>query len=132
VAFEWRDAGLVSLGAVAGALLRFGVSSLVPSPTFPYTTFPWATLFVNLAGALVIGMLVLPSGAEHTVRLLVVVGFLGSFTTLSTYSAETVELFRSGSTGLGVLNMIANGAGGPLMALAGWRLALAFGGAAAA
>lgn len=122
--FDWRDIGLVSAGAVVGALLRFGVSALIPSPTFPFVTFPWATLLVNLVGAFLIGALVLPSGVDHGTKMLVIVGFLGAFTTLSTYSFETVDLWRT-SQGLAVVNMVANGLGGPVMALAGWKLAVA-------
>ena len=112
------DAALVAVGAVAGALLRFGVSTWIPT-----RTFPWATLLVNLTGAFAIGLLMLPPpGAEPPVRLLVVVGFLGAFTTLSTYSFETIDLWRTGKTGLAVANMVANGAGGPLVAFVGWKL----------
>jgi CrcB protein len=125
VAFEWRDVALVAAGGVAGALARFGVSTLVPSPAFPFVPFPWATLLVNLAGAFLIGAVMLPAGAEHQVRLLVVVGFLGAFTTLSAYAFETVDLWRSGHVGLALANMAANGLGGPLLALAGWQAAAA-------
>ncbi|HUR62131.1 MAG TPA: fluoride efflux transporter CrcB [Candidatus Thermoplasmatota archaeon] len=114
---ELRDILFVAAGGIAGALLRFGVSTWVPT-----RTFPWATLAVNLAGAFLIGLLMLPSPAEHTTRLLVVVGFLGAFTTLSTYSFETVDLWRTGKQELAMANMVANGLGGPLLALAGWKL----------
>lgn len=111
------DSGLVAAGAIAGALLRFGVSILLPTKAFP-----WATLAVNLVGAFAIGLLMLPLPAEHSTRLLVVVGFLGAFTTLSTYSFETVDLWRSGHVALAMVNVAANGLGGPLLALAGWKL----------
>lgn len=112
-----RDLGLVAVGGIAGALLRFGVSSWIPTKSFP-----WATLLVNLLGAFAIGLLMLPAPPEHQTRLLVVVGFLGAFTTLSTYSLETVDLWRSGHAGFAVANVLANGVGGPLMAFLGWRL----------
>ncbi len=126
MAFELRDAGLVAAGAVVGGLARFGVSVLIPSPSVPLVTFPWATLLVNLLGAFAIGAIMLPSGAEHATRLLVVVGFLGAFTTLSTYSLETVDLWRTGHQGLAVTNMGLNGIGGPLMAIAGWQTVALF------
>lgn len=112
-----RDVLLVAVGGVAGALLRFGVSSWLPT-----RGFPWATLLVNLAGAFLIGLLMLPQPAEHSTRLLMVIGFLGAFTTLSTYSFETVDLWRSGHAGLAAANVAANGLGGPLLALLGWKL----------
>jgi len=110
------DALLVAAGAVPGALLRFAASTWIPTKGFP-----WATLLVNLAGAFAIGLLMMPEPAEHGVRLLVVVGFLGAFTTLSTYSFETVDLWRAGHLGMAAVNMVANGLGGPLLAVAGWK-----------
>jgi CrcB protein len=114
---DWKGIGLVSAGAIAGALLRFGVSTWIPTKTFP-----WATLLVNLGGAFAIGLLMLPEPAEHATRLLLVVGFLGAFTTLSTYSFETVDLWRSGHIRLAWANMAANGVGGPVMAVLGWKI----------
>jgi len=113
------DAGLVAVGAILGALVRFGVSTWLPTKSFP-----WATLTVNLAGAFAIGLVMLPAPAEHPTRLFVVVGFLGALTTLSTYSYETVDLWRSGRTSLALANVLANGVGGPFLALAGWKLKL--------
>ncbi len=118
---DWKAIGLVSAGAVPGALLRWGVSVLIPSTALPWPSFPWATLAVNLVGAFAIGWLVLPAGAEQATRYLIVIGFLGAFTTLSTYSVETVELWRFGHRDLALLNIALNGVGGPLMALAGWQ-----------
>ncbi len=121
MAMDWKGVALVAAGGALGALARFGVSSLLPP-----RGFPWHTLLVNLAGAFALGALVLDHGAEHRTRLLLAVGFLGAFTTLSTYSAETVDLWRTGHARLALANVAANGLGGPLMALAGWRLAAAF------
>ncbi|MEK6975872.1 MAG: fluoride efflux transporter CrcB [Candidatus Thermoplasmatota archaeon] len=117
----WRDVALVAVGGALGALARFAVSSAVPR-----LEFPWHTLLINLAGSFVLGYLFLDHGMEHSARLAVAVGFLGAFTTLSTYSVETVDLWRSGQAGLALANMAGNGLGGPLFALAGWRLAAAF------
>ena len=115
----WRDIALVGIGGALGALARFGVSSALPR-----LDFPWHTLAVNLAGSLVLGYLFLDYGMEHPARLAIAVGFLGAFTTLSTYSVETVDLWRTGHPGLAVVNGVANGLGGPFLALAGWRLSL--------
>lgn len=115
------DVGLVAAGAVAGALLRFGASTWLPT-----RAFPWATLAVNLGGAFAIGLVMLPEPAGHPARLWFVVGFLGALTTLSTYSFETVDLWRTGRPGLAVVNVVLNGVGGPLVALAAWRLRVAW------
>ncbi len=113
-----KDLLLVALGGALGAMLRFGASTVLPR-----TTFPWATLAVNLVGSFLLGFLFLDHGMDHNARLLVAVGFLGAFTTLSTFSVETVELWREGHAGLATLNAMLNGVAGPLVALAGWRLA---------
>jgi CrcB protein len=112
-----RDLILVAVGGAVGALARFGVSTLLPR-----IDFPWHTLLVNLLGAFLLGFLFLGEGMEHGPRLLVAVGFFGAFTTLSTYSVETVELWREGSPGLAFANAAANGVGGPALAWAGWKL----------
>lgn len=112
-----RDLLLVALGGALGAAARFGVSSALPR-----IDFPWHTLLVNLAGSFLLGYLFLDHGMEHGPRLLVAVGFLGAFTTLSTYSVETIDLVRTGRSGLAAANVALNGLGGPLLAWLGWRL----------
>lgn len=114
---DWRSVALVAAGGAAGAVARFGVSTLLATKGFP-----WATLAVNLAGCLAIGLLVQPGQPGHAVRLWAVVGFLGAFTTLSTYGFETVDLWRTGHRAMAFANLLANGLGGPLVAALGWRL----------
>lgn len=122
MAVAWKDVALVALGGALGALARFAVSTALPR-----FVFPWHTLAINLVGSFALGFLFLDHGMAHPWRLAVAVGFLGAFTTLSTYSAETIDLWRSHRVGLAVANMAANGLGGPLAALAGWRLAVLLG-----
>lgn len=117
MALAWKDVALVALGGALGALARFAVSTALPR-----LAFPWHTLAINLVGSFALGFLFLDHGMEHPWRLAVAVGFLGAFTTLSTYSVETIELWRSQRIGLAVANVAANGLGGPLTAVAGWRL----------
>lgn len=107
----------MALGGALGAMARFGVSTLLPR-----IAFPWHTLLVNWLGSFILGALFLPAGMDHSWRLFVAVGFLGAFTTLSTYSVETVGLFQEDRAGLGLANAVANGLGGPLWAWVGWRL----------
>lgn len=97
---------LVGLGGAVGSMLRYGVGLLLASAAFPY-----ATLAVNVAGCLGIGLL-LPSveraaALPPDVRLLVVVGFLGGFTTFSAFGSETIALLRSGMAPA-ALNVVAN------------------------
>lgn len=115
---DWRGPALVALGGALGCLARYGVSSALATKGFP-----WATLAVNLLGSLAIGYLLLDHGLDRAPRLFAAVGLLGGFTTLSTFSAETVELLRAGHLGLAAANVSANAVGGPLAAFLGWRLA---------
>lgn len=76
----------VAAGGAAGSVLRYLVSVLVVS-----TGFPWATLAVNVAGSAAIGVAA-GIGLAGEMRLLVVTGLLGGFTTFSAFSLETVSL----------------------------------------
>ena len=71
--------------------------------------FPYGTLAVNLLGCLLIGsvyqLVELQAGVSAEVRLLVMVGILGAFTTYSTFSNETFNLLQDRRLALGLLNM---------------------------
>jgi fluoride exporter len=97
---------LVGLGGAAGSMARYAVGLAVGGATFPY-----ATLIVNVAGCLGIGV-ALPSLDRTSflspeMRLLVVVGFLGGFTTFSAFGYESMALART-STALAFTNVCAN------------------------
>lgn len=88
---------LVAAGGAMGAVGRFLVSLLLRSGVSG--GFPWATFGVNLAGCLLMGLLVgwlgrLPPDASETARLFVGVGLLGGFTTLSAFSLELFQLIE--------------------------------------
>ena len=86
---------LVFLGGGAGALARYGMGQLIRSNSFPY-----ATLSVNLLGSLIIGLLMASSmGSDERWRLLLMTGLLGGFTTFSSFSLETWQLFERGAYG---------------------------------
>jgi CrcB protein len=92
-----RNPIAVSLGAIAGSLSRYYLS-LWSVQQFG-TSFPYGTLLINLTGCLGIGF-VMTLAWEQTiaispeVRLLAVVGFLGSYTTFSTYELDALTLLR--------------------------------------
>lgn len=85
-------------GAVLGANARYLVGVAVEQRW--ETAFPWGTLLVNVAGSFALGVyLTLATErivARAATRLFVATGFLGSFTTLSTFSYETVQLIQRG------------------------------------
>jgi fluoride exporter len=95
-----RDAAvLVALGGALGSLGRWGVGELLPGS--------WATLAVNLVGCLAIGLLA--GRVEHTrprLRLLVGVGFLGGFTTFSSFLLETSSLAGVPAAAYGVATVL--------------------------
>ncbi len=89
---------LISIGAVLGANARYLVGGWVADRLGP--AFPFGTLVINVTGSLVIGF-VLTLAAERLVapwvRTAVAIGFLGSYTTFSTFSFETMALIEDGA-----------------------------------
>lgn len=88
---------VIAAGGMLGAGARHAASQAWPAPS---GSFPWATLGVNVAGCLLIGVLmvlVVEVGGTHPLlRPFAGVGVLGGFTTFSTYAVETTELLRDG------------------------------------
>ena len=88
---------VVGVGGAFGAIARYLATDWVR--VLAGDSFPWGTLAVNVAGSFLLGFLMIWLQAtvpSNQLRQLVAVGFLGSFTTFSTFSYETVELARSG------------------------------------
>ncbi len=87
----------VAAGGALGALGRYLVAGWVQQ--WSGAGFPWGTVAVNLAGSFALGFVVQASllgGWSGELRLFVAVGFLGAFTTFSTFAYEALELLRSG------------------------------------
>jgi CrcB protein len=88
----------VALGGALGAVCRYWVSvSLLPVSNFK---FPYATLSVNVVGSLLMGILyviiVEKGGLPEQARHLLMIGFLGAFTTFSTFSLDAISLWQNG------------------------------------
>jgi fluoride exporter len=99
----------VALGGAIGSAARHGVNRLVHQH-WPLARFPWATLTVNVAGCLIIGLLAglvaagrLPMRASW--REFIFVGILGGFTTFSTFGLDTLVLMQTGETAEAVSNV---------------------------
>lgn len=92
---------LIGIGGFVGSVLRYLASGWVQQ-ALNSSDFPFGTLFVNLAGCLTIGVLsqLAESRGLFTPesRALVFIGFLGGFTTFSTFGNETFNLLRDGET----------------------------------
>lgn len=94
---------LVALGGAFGACARFWLSGVIARRMGE--TFPWGTLVVNVSGAAMIGLLAagvlraegVAQGWPET-WLLLVVGGLGSYTTVSSFSLQTLALWRAGDS----------------------------------
>jgi len=91
---------LIALGGAAGSLLRYLIGGAVQRTSA--SGFPIGTMFVNVSGCFLIGILVrqfLNMQTSPELRALLIVGFCGGFTTFSTFSAETLGLIEGGEYG---------------------------------
>ena len=98
----------VAVGGALGSVARFG-AGLFARGVAP--GWPWGTLFVNVLGSLLIGVLVGWFGlrpAPDAVRLGLITGVLGGFTTFSAFSMETIEMLRAGDVVAGTVYVAAS------------------------
>jgi len=96
---------------------------LLDEPVLPLLGFPWVTLLVNLTGSLAIGFLVpLTEHVSHRappLRPLLMVGFLGGWTTYSTLAVDAVLLGKQGDVATGLAYLVATIVGGLALVVAG-------------
>ena len=118
-AFLW-----VGLGGFLGSVARYAVAMWCGAAQ--PGRFPWATFAVNCAGCLLIGVLAglfSRASVPGTVRLFLITGVLGGFTTFSAFGLESVVLLRRGETGLALLYVLGSVMVGVLAVCLGLRLA---------
>lgn len=114
----------IALAGALGSLSRWGLDSFVERRG---GVFPWGILLVNASGSLLIGLAagVFENRLEHEtwLRAGLLVGFLGSYTTFSTFSLDTYRLFQEGL----VVQALSNAVGSVVLALAAVWLGLKLG-----
>ncbi|MFI5263666.1 MAG: fluoride efflux transporter CrcB [Candidatus Kapaibacterium sp.] len=119
---------VVAIGAMIGGLLRYVVSLSFSSPVAG--SFPWSTLAINVVGSFFLGLVMQYAGERHIIgdsaKLFLTIGVIGSFTTFSTFSFETLSLFQSGEVMRGVIYIAASNALSILAAFGGYMVGKIF------
>jgi CrcB protein len=109
---------LVAVGGLLGVLARYGVSRL----TLHHETLIWATVGINIVGSFLLGLLVAEPWFSRDVREAIGVGFLGGFTTFSTFSVQIVLEVEAGEPERAALYLVLSVVGGIAAAAAGFGL----------
>jgi CrcB protein len=113
----------VALAGAVGAVVRYLVDRSVQQRR--YTVFPVGTLFVNVSGSFLAGLilgLVVYHGLVSSTAVVIGIGFLGAYTTMSTFTYESVRLIESGAVLIGVANIVLSVVPGLAAAAAGLAL----------
>ena len=112
----------VGIAGSLGAILRYLIGIFL----FTNSSFPYGTLSINLIGSFLLAWLTTRffkrTSLSPAIATAIGTGFVGSFTTFSTLSVETVQLFQRGAIGLGVLYVFISIVGGLLMSRLGFNV----------
>jgi CrcB protein len=115
-----KNALIVGLGGALGTILRFLISHATKNVS-PY----WLTLFINLAGCFLIGLLFglfKTNELGPTQKLFLTTGFCGGFTTFSAFSLENIQLMQEGKYPVALLYTALSIIGGFSLTFAGYKL----------
>ena len=108
----------VAVGGVLGVLARFGIGRV----SLHHDWLLWSTVGINIVGSFLLGLLVAESWFSGDLREGLGVGFLGGFTTFSTFSVQVVLEADAGEPGRAIVYVLASVIGGLLAATAGYSL----------
>lgn len=117
---ELRSPLAVSLGAIAGALSRYYLTLWSVQQFGP--DFPYGTWMINCSGCGVMGLVMGYGKLPPDLHLLITTGFLGAYTTFSTYGLDTVRLAQSGKLAPALLYWLSSAGVGVLCLLGGMSL----------
>jgi CrcB protein len=109
---------LVGIAGTFGVLARYGISRL----TLHHETLIWSTVGINVVGSFLLGLLVAGHWLGRDGREALGVGFLGGFTTFSTFSVQIVLEVDAGEPGRAGAYLLASVVGGVAAAAAGYAL----------
>jgi CrcB protein len=111
----------VAIGGAVGASSRYGLDRLIERRSF--AVFPWSTFTINVSGCFLIGLVIAALVDRHEVpawvRVGLVVGVLGGYTTFSTFAQESLDLLRADDVALALLYSLGSLACGVLAVLGG-------------
>jgi CrcB protein len=116
---------IVGLGGGAGSMLRYGIQKILNPHTA--AVFPTGTLLINISGCFLIGILwsvfSRSVSINEEMKLLLMAGFCGGFTTFSAFTLEGIGLLKDNKTILFVIYLTASVVGGLLATMIGIRIA---------
>ena len=116
---------LIGVAGLIGTLARYWLAGVVARRYGE--TFPMGTLFVNLIGCFLAGLLFYLMqerfAVSQTLNAILMIGFLGGFTTFSAYGLQTFTLLRDGQFAFAALNLAVSNVVGLLMVWAGYSVA---------
>lgn len=105
---QWDVVLAIVVGGIMGAEARLGLGDAVPHTK---SGFPWSTLYINVIGSLLIGILMVTinelTSTHRLVRPLLGIGVLGGFTTFSTFTVDTERLLQDHRPGTALLYVVA-------------------------
>jgi CrcB protein len=114
----------VVAGGSLGTLARYGLDAAIERRSF--SLFPWSTFAINMSGCFLVGMLIAAlvdrHHAPHWLRIGLVVGFCGAYTTFSTFAQETYGLVEEKAVAVALLNATASVGLGVLAVFIGERV----------
>ncbi len=112
---------LVGIAGALGALARYGIGLAIGG-----RSFPWSTLGINITGSFLLGFVMafgIERGWSESTMVPLAIGFLGAYTTFSTFSYETFTLARTDRALLAAAYVAVSVAGGIIAALVGYTVA---------